>query len=211
MPSDAAVDSWPAVPLRELLPVTGRAATPRPPFEALDDPALVAAALDGQPGAFDVLVTRHQRMVYQLCFRFVPNHADAADLAQETFVRAWKGLPGFRGHAQLTTWLHRIAVNLCLNRVSARAPAHEPIEPERHVDASQPDPRGRLLRDERARQVRRAIAALPPKQRAALVLRAYHELSHQEIADLLGSSVGAVKANVFHALGNLRRMLGSAS
>ena len=65
-----------------------------------------------------------------------------------------------------------------------------------------------MLREERAAQVRRAIATLPPKQRATLILRMYHELSHEEIADVLGSSVGAVKANFFHALGNLKKQLG---
>jgi RNA polymerase sigma-70 factor (ECF subfamily) len=65
-----------------------------------------------------------------------------------------------------------------------------------------------VLREERAAQVRRAVATLPPKQRATLILRMYHELSHEEIAGILGSSVGAVKANFFHALGNLRRQLG---
>ena len=209
MPSDAAVDTWPATAMPERVAVTGRASTPGPSLEALDDAALVAAVLAGRREAFDVLVARHQRTVYQLCFRFVPNHADAADLTQETFVRAWKGLAGFRGQAQLTTWLHRIAVNLCLNRVSAKPAPEGGVDPEHHVDTAQPDPRGRLLRDERARQVRRAIALLPPRQRAALILRTYHELTHREIADLLGSSVGAVKANVFHALGNLRKMLGS--
>jgi RNA polymerase sigma-70 factor (ECF subfamily) len=210
MPSDAILDPWPLA-AAERLTVTRRPEDIQPALEGLDDASLVAAVLDGRREAFDVLVVRHQRMVYQLCYRFVPNHADAADLAQETFVRAWKGLGSFRGQAQLTTWLHRIAVNLCLNRVSAKGPAVDPIEPERHVDTSRPDPRSQLLRDERAAEVRRAVALLPPKQRAALVLRAYHDLSHQEIADLLGSSVGAVKANVFHALGNLRRMLGSPS
>jgi RNA polymerase sigma-70 factor, ECF subfamily len=127
------------------------------------------------------------------------------------FVRAWRGLGQFKGDAALSTWLYRIAVNVCLNKVSAEEPATEPIDDgrplRRHVHADAPG--AGLRRRERARAVRRAIQALPRKQRATLILRTYHELPHQEIAGILGSSVGAVKANFFHALGNLKRILGS--
>jgi RNA polymerase sigma-70 factor (ECF subfamily) len=175
----------------------------------LDDLGLVAASVSGQREAFDVIVARHRRAVYQVCYRFAGNHEDASDLAQDTFVRAWRGLGRFKGHSALSTWLYRIAVNVCLNRLAVRAPGLDPIEPDRLVDSRSVDPRAVLLRNERAEQVRRAIAGLPRKQRATLILRAYHNLSHQQIAEILGSSVGAVKANFFHALGNLKRMLGS--
>ncbi len=173
------------------------------------DQALVSASLSGDHSAFDEIVERHRRAVYQVCFRFVNNHEDASDLAQETFVRAWKGLASFKGQAALSTWLYRIAVNACLNRVSAKRPEVEAIDPDRFIDTSSEAPGGRLLREERARAVRKAINDLPEKQRATLILRAYHELPHQEIAEILGSSVGAVKANFFHALANLKKILGS--
>jgi RNA polymerase sigma-70 factor (ECF subfamily) len=173
------------------------------------DQALVTASLSGDPSAFDEIVERHRRTVYQVCFRFVNNHEDASDLSQETFVRAWKSLAGFKGQAALSTWLYRIAVNLCLNRVAAKRPEIETIDPDRFVDTVSEPPGGRLIRDERARAVRRAISELPAKQRATLILRAYHDLPHQEIAEILGSSVGAVKANFFHALANLKKILGS--
>jgi RNA polymerase sigma-70 factor (ECF subfamily) len=175
----------------------------------LDDASLVSASVAGRREAFDVIVERHRRSVYQVCYRFVHNHEDASDLAQETFVRAWRGLKNFKREAALSTWLYRIAVNLCLNRVSAKRPDAEPIEADRFVDPAAEDPSARLVRGERAAAVRKAIGALPDKQRATLILRAYHELSHQEIADILGSSVGAVKANYFHALANLRKILGN--
>src|SRR5215207_4043540 len=69
-----------------------------------DDAALVAACLEGDKAAFDMIVERHRRSVYQVCFRFVNNHEDASDLSQETFVRAWKGLKNFKGEAALSTW-----------------------------------------------------------------------------------------------------------
>jgi RNA polymerase sigma-70 factor (ECF subfamily) len=173
-----------------------------------DDQALVAASLAGDRAAFDAIVERHRRAIYQICFRFVNNHEDASDLAQETFLRAWKGLANFKGHAALSTWLYRIAVNVCLNRVSTRRLPVEPLESDRFIDPSAELPGTDLFRRERAEAVRRAITELPEKQRATLILRAYHEMSHQEIADALGSSVGAVKANFFHALANLKKILG---
>jgi RNA polymerase sigma-70 factor (ECF subfamily) len=174
-----------------------------------DDQALVDAVIGGEASAFDELVERHRRSIYQVCFRFVNNHEDASDLAQETFVRAWKGLRTFKGDAALSTWLYRIAVNVSLNRVSAKRVATEPIQSDRFVDTTVEVPGAGLFREERAAAVRRAIAQLPERQRATLILRAYHEMSHQEIADVLGSSVGAVKANFFHALANLKKILGS--
>ena len=175
----------------------------------VDDAALVAACQSGDRSAFDAIVERHRRAIYQVCYRFVGNHEDASDLVQETFIRAWRGLPSFKGQAALSTWLYRIAVNQCLNRVSVRRPETEPIEADRFVDPKAEEPGSRLLRDEQAAAVRRAIATLPDRQRATLILRTYHDLSHQQIADILGSSVGAVKANFFHALANLKKRLRS--
>lgn len=176
-------------------------------LEALDERALVSACAVGHREAFDELVARHRRPVYQLCYRFVGNHEDASDLAQDVFLRAYRAFGQFKGDASVGTWLHRIAVNVCLNKVSGRQHRTEPID-ERHVPPSgEPDAMSRLMNSERAGQVRAAIARLPPRQRATLILRVYQELPHQDIARILGSSVGAVKANFFHALHNLRRLL----
>lgn len=183
------------------------AMTGEPADAAADDAVLVAAALRGDATAFDHLVTRHRRAVYQVCYRFVNHHEDAADLTQDTFVRAWKSLGGFRGQARFSTWLYRIAVNVSLNRVSLKTPAPTTVDFDLVADQREPAPGQALAQQERAAVVRRAVQALPPKQRAALILRTYHELSHQEVAAIVGTSVGAVKANVFHALANLRKRL----
>jgi RNA polymerase sigma-70 factor (ECF subfamily) len=177
----------------------------------LDDVELVAACLDGRGGAFDVIVERHRRAVYQLCYRFVGNHEDASDLSQDVFLRAYRGLSNFRGQSALRTWLYRIGVNVCLNRVSAKTPKTEPVDHREHVDTRSESPSDRVLRGERAALIRAAVAKLPEKQRATLILRIYHDMSHQEIAEAVGSTVGAVKANVFHALQNLRKLLGEES
>jgi RNA polymerase sigma-70 factor (ECF subfamily) len=178
---------------------------------ALDERSLVEACLAGRPEAFDLIVERHRRAVYHLCYRFVHNHEDASDLSQDVFLRAYRGLRSFRGQSSLTTWLYRIGVNVCLNRVSAKAAlakATEPIDAREFADTRAESASERMLRDERGARVRAAIARLPRKQRATLILRMYHEMPHQDIAEVLGSSVGAVKANFFHALGNLKKILG---
>src|SRR4029453_17776796 len=100
-------------------PVTDAALT------ELDEPALVAACLAGRTDAFDLIVERHRRPVYQLCYRYVGNHEDASDLAQDVFLRAYRGLRNFRGQSSLSTWLYRIAVNVCLNRVATKSPQTE--------------------------------------------------------------------------------------
>jgi RNA polymerase sigma-70 factor (ECF subfamily) len=185
--------------------------TTEPALAELDEAALVEACLAARSGAFDLVVERHRRAVYRLCWRFVGNHEDASDLSQDIFLRAYKGLRSFRGRSSLATWLYRIGVNVCLNRVSAKAPLEkitEAIDDRQFADTRSESPSERLLKDERGARVRAAIAELPRRQRATLILRMYHEMSHQEIADVLGSSVGTVKANFFHALGNLKKQLG---
>jgi RNA polymerase sigma-70 factor (ECF subfamily) len=172
-----------------------------------DDRTLVAAFAAGRAEAFDVIVERHRRSVYRLCYRFVNHHEDAADLAQDVFVRAFKGLRGFKGDASLATWLHRVAVNVCLNRAARRHVPSEPIDTHDPADTRARDPLDELVASERARAVQAAIRRLPPRQRATLILRVYQDFSHEEIARALGGSVGAAKANLFHALGALKRAL----
>lgn len=175
--------------------------------QAVTDEELVRACVAGDRTAFDLLVTRHQRQVYRLCYRFVGNHEDAADLAQDAFVRAYRALPKFARTAAFTTWLHRITVNVCLNRLALRTPKHEPLDESAAGPARMERADAAVIREERATRVRAAIGRLPAKQRATLILRAYHDLSHEEIAGIMGNSVGAAKANFFHALANLKKLL----
>ena len=175
--------------------------------ETAGDAELVRLAQKGSREAFDEIVRRHQRQVYQLCYRFAGNHEDASDLAQDVFVRAYRALGGFKGQSALATWLYRIGVNVCLNRKALKTLPVQPMPVLEPADARSESADEAVLRDERAREVRAAIARLPKKQRATLILRAYQELPHDEIAAILGSSVGAVKANFFHALANLKKLL----
>jgi RNA polymerase sigma factor (sigma-70 family) len=178
-----------------------------------DDRELARAAAAGDREAFGRLVERHQRTIYRLCYRYVGSHEEARDLTQDAFVRAWRGLGGFKGQSAFSTWLYRISVNVCLNRVGAAMPRladMDPLGPEAAGVPAADGPLEALVRSRRMAAVRAAISRLPPRQRATLVLRVYHELSHERIAEILDSSVGASKANLFHALANLRKILGDA-
>lgn len=185
----------------------GEVAAADPSLREADDHGLVQAFQAGRVEAFDLLVERHRRTVYQLCYRFVGNHEDAADLAQDVFVRAFTGLTRFKGDSSIRTWLYRVSVNVSLNRVTAKRPTTEPIDAHDRADSRAVNPLDAASRGQQAARVRQAIRRLPPKQRATLVLRVYQDLSYEEIARVVGGTVGAVKANFFHALGNLKRMV----
>ena len=170
------------------------------------DREAVLACQGGQREAFDRLVERYQRDVYRLCYRYVNNHDDANDIAQEVFLRAYRAIGRFRGDSSFSTWLYRIAVNACLNFRAARRPRFQELPDDLLVDASA-GAGERMLEQERSRRVREAVSRLPQKQRATVILKVYHDLTHEEVAGILGSTVGTVKANLFHALGNLRKTL----
>ena len=171
-----------------------------------DDREAIEACQRGDREAFDRLVQRYQRDVYRLCYRYLNNHEDADDVAQEAFLRAYRAIGRFRGESAFSTWLYRIAVNACLNYRAARKP------PAFEVPDAVPDPRpgaqADVEREERSRHVREAVSRLPEKQRATVILKIYHDLTHEEVAGILGSTVGTVKANLFHALANLKKTLG---
>jgi RNA polymerase sigma-70 factor (ECF subfamily) len=186
----------------------GFAAATRPAADRArgdDDRAAIEACQRGDRDAFDTLVARYQRDVYRLCYRYVNNHHDAGDLAQEAFLKAWRALPRFRGDSSFATWIYRIAVNTCLNFRAGRKPPAEEL-PDSVPDTG-PSASDRMESDERAHLVREAVARLPEKQRATLILKVYQDLTHEEVAGILGTTVGTVKANLFHALANLRRMV----
>jgi RNA polymerase sigma-70 factor (ECF subfamily) len=174
-----------------------------------EDRAAIEACQRGEREAFDPLVERYQRDVYRLCYRYVNNHHDASDLAQDVFLKAYRAIGRFRGDSAFSTWLYRIAVNTCRNFRAARKAASEELKDDvadagRRVD-------DRMEDDELSQQVREAVSRLPEKQRATLILKIYNDLTHEEVAQVLGSTVGTVKANLFHALGNLRKaMAGTA-
>jgi len=170
-----------------------------------DDREAVEACQRGEREAFDRLVERYQRDIYRLCYRYVNNHDDANDMAQEVFLKAYRAIGRFRGDSSFSTWLYRIAVNTCLNFRAARRPEAQELPealPDQAMGVTE-----RLESREASARIRAAVSRLPEKQRAAVILKVYHDLTHEEVAGILGSTVGTVKANLFHALGNLRKMM----
>jgi RNA polymerase sigma-70 factor, ECF subfamily len=167
--------------------------------------AAIAACRRGEREAFDALVARYQRPIYRLCYRYVNDHEDANDLAQEAFLKAWRAIASFRGESAFSTWLYRIAVNACLNHRALRRPLVQELEDS--LADPRPGAEAEVERGDEARRVREAVSRLPDRQRATLILKVYHDLTHAEVAEILGSTVGTVKANLFHALANLRRQM----
>src|SRR6266545_2314226 len=160
-----------------LLSTTNAAASSRALRE--DDREALAAWRNGEREAFDRLVEKYQRDVYRLCYRYVNNHQDANDMAQEVFLKAYRALDRFRGDSAFSTWLYRIAVNTCLNFRASRKPEGAEL-PDALPDKA-PGALERLERDERSNRVREAVTRLPERQRATLILKIYHDLTHEEV------------------------------
>lgn len=158
-----------------------------------DDRVLVDAARAGDLDAFEVLVRRHQGPVYRVALRMVGSAADAEDVAQETFVQAWRSLKSFHGDSALATWLYRIATNRSLDLLAKRRPSAQ-LEESSGIQSHDP---GAILADrEETTKVMGAVQALPAEQRAALVLREFEGLSYNEIGAVLGISLAAVKGRI---------------
>jgi len=163
---------------------------------AVDDRVLVRAAQRGDLQAFADLVRRHQRPAFRLALHMTGSREDAEDVSQEAFFRAWRTLGRFRGDSSFSTWMHRIVTNLCLNLIAAR-PAHHGL-PDTASDLRD-DPPTTIERRERMRALEAGVRALPPDARAALVLRELQGLSYDEVAEVLGVSLAAVKGRIHRA------------
>ena len=158
--------------------------------------------------AFESLLRGHRSRIRGICLRYTGNAADSEDLVQEAFLRAYRGLPNFRGESRFSTWLYRITVNVCLNWIASRKPRAEAISDDLEIEDPGPSPSERLEDRQTAAAIREAVARLPERQRMTLVLRVYEDLSHREISEIMGGSVGTAKANLFFALKNLKKLLG---
>jgi RNA polymerase sigma-70 factor (ECF subfamily) len=183
---------------------------------ALDPEAeLVARARAGDRDAFEQLFRRHYRQVYAVACRVLPNATEAEDVVQDAFVRAYGALGGFRGEAAFSTWVCRIAINIALRRARRlRAQPASLTEVPEGGPAQEPADAADLecLVEQRAEAhaVRQAVSGLPDKHRVVIALRYFEGYSCDEIARLLGCSVGTVWSRLFHAHRKLRARLGSA-
>lgn len=158
--------------------------------------------------AFDAMMRAYGEKIYWQIRRMVVSHDDAADLLQNTFIKAWNSLDNFRGAAKLSTWLYKIAVNESLNFLQReRAKQGIPIDDDsqdtfvvRNLEADDYFD-GDALKEE----LQKAIAALPEKQRLVFTMRYFDEMKYSQISEILGTSEGALKANYHHAVKSIER------
>jgi len=177
----------------------------------------VRAAQAGDRDAFDALITRYKDVVYAVAYRFARDPDLALDLAQDVFIRAYRGIKSFRGRSSFSTWLYRIAMNTCIDytRKYSRSVASLSV-PEEVAEFADtlPGERGpflgpseRALAGELGEQIQRAIDALPPYHKSVFVLYEIEGLSYKEIADVVGCSIGTVMSRLHYARKKLRVML----
>ena len=184
-------------------------ATVSDPVEDLDG-ALVRSAGRGDAIAFEALYRRHNGRVHGVILRLVGGHAGRAeDLTQEAFVRAWQALPSYRFESAFSTWLHRLAVNTALMELRSRRSRPQASDDEDALDnIGTPDSAGHVTA--LTVDLERAVATLPPRARAVLVLHDVEGWKHEEIAAELGMAVGSSKAQLHRARGLLRTRLGGS-
>jgi RNA polymerase sigma-70 factor (ECF subfamily) len=184
----------------------------------VSDLSLVRRVQRGDKGAFDALVLKYQHKLVKLVMRYVRNPAEAEDIAQEAFIKAYRALPQFRGDSAFYTWLYRIAINTAKNAVVSRD--RSPIE--YNIDRNDANeesydmqgrmkdsetPEGLVLTDEIRTTVNAAIEALPEDLRMAIVLRELDGMSYEEIAASMGCPVGTVRSRIFRAREAIDRRL----
>jgi RNA polymerase sigma-70 factor (ECF subfamily) len=188
-----------------------------PPNDATPDALLVERSQQGDHPAFEALVTRHRGKVYGLIFNMVRNESDAWDLAQDTFVKAWKALPRFEAQSTFFTWLYRIAHNVALDflrlrKVQGSVEFDDTVGTEVAAGAvttpragDRPD--DHLARNELGSRIRSALDELSPDHRAVIILREIEGRSYEEISEIVGCSTGTVMSRLFYARKRLQSLL----
>jgi RNA polymerase sigma-70 factor (ECF subfamily) len=163
----------------------------------------VARSLAGDAAAFEALVARYERVLFNVAYRMLGNRDDAADATQTAFVRAFERLESYKSGFKFFSWIYRILSNECLNQIRARHP-QEPLTPDvAHVDG----PLERLEGEELQRQVQAALLSLDPDYRAVITLRHFAELSYDQMSDALGIPVKTVKSRLYTARQRLAERL----
>jgi len=171
------------------------------------DLSLVQRAQKGDKSAFDLLVRKYQHRIAAVVSRFVRDYAECQDVVQDSFIKAYKSLPGFRGESQFYTWMYRIAVNTAKNHLASqkrRPSGTVDLEDAEHIEGGiymqdNDTPEHELLREELAQVVSKALAQLPEEIRQAITLREMEGLSYEEIAEVMNSPVGTVRSRIFRA------------
>jgi RNA polymerase sigma-70 factor (ECF subfamily) len=178
------------------------------------DEELVARSQGGDVDSFNQLILRWERPIYALAYRVIGREEEARDVCQEAFLRAFRALPGFKGQAKFSSWLYRITLNLCRDwmRRQKRAPVSQmPDDTDAMELAAQAGPvesiEDLVARRQLTAAVEEAMTLLPEEQRTAIILKEYHGMTFQEIADLQGCPLSTVKTRLYQGLSVLRRHL----
>lgn len=160
--------------------------------------------------AFELLVKKYEQKIYWLIRRYVNSHSDADDLMQEVFIKVWKGLINFREDSQLYTWLFRITYNECINfHRKNKLQLHVDIDDAKESDFIDQTSDNPLTGEQINRKLQAAIDTLPDKQKMVFHLKYYQEMKYEEMSDLLGTSVGALKASFHIAVKKIEQYLTS--
>lgn len=178
----------------------------------MDEKALIRQILAGDQDAFAQLVQTHQKPVYNLCLRMVSNPSDAEDLAQEAFVKAWRGLRFYKHEAAFSTWLYRLTSNVCIDFLRKQKRQNtisltDEDEQELEIPDAEPMPEELLLHREKQQAVAAAMSRLEEEYRLALTLRVVDDLTYEQIAEVLDIKVGTVKSRIARARERLRKNL----
>jgi len=178
------------------------------------DEELVARAQGGDIDSFNQLIVRWERPIYALAYRVIGKEEDARDVCQDAFLRAYRALPGFKGQAKFSSWLYRIALNLCRDwiRHQRRAPVVQLPEDTEVTELAAARGPVESIEDLVARRelsviVEEAMSELSEEQRTAIILKEYHGMTFQEIADMQGCPLSTVKTRLYQGLSLLRRRL----
>ncbi|MEV6283902.1 sigma-70 family RNA polymerase sigma factor [Kribbella sp. NPDC051770] len=190
-------------------PATPSEAEPAGGLVELDEATLVARARDRDPASFELLVRRYQRRIYTLCLRMLNGASgDAEDVAQETFLTAWRRLPELQHDAAFGGWLYRTATNKCLTILQRRKPVDELDDRNELAEPSATgDPDRSVHNSEAMKALTLALAQLPPPQRACWLLREVHGRSYNEIAELVDATPTAVRGRIARARAELAEVM----
>lgn len=170
---------------------------------------LIKKVVEGDEVAFEQLVKKYEHSVLNTIYRYIGNHDEAEDIAQEVFIKVWRHAKSFKGKSKFSTWLYRIVVNQCLNYRSKHKERHASLD-EIMEQGKTPESLKVEIEFERQRKskiVRRAINELPKRQRIALVLSKFEGKSYREIAQIMGVSLSSVESVIFRARGTLKKKL----
>ena len=171
-----------------------------------DEKSLVLALQAGDRGAFDLLVRLHYRAVYNMAFRYMGDHGGADEVTQESFLKAYHAIASFRQESSFKSWLLRIAINTAKNALRSRE-RRQTVDLEDVVVGAEHREFSRMEGTQTAMILKKAIEMLPPKQKRALELRIYEDLSFKEVAEIMECPFDTAKANFRHALINLKKVI----